>query len=105
MKHHNLVYLAQAAECLKVLAHPKRLEIITILRDHESLSVGEIAERCELLQHVTSEHLRLMQRCGFLSSRREGKFCFYQIQETHVLEILDCIETKFKKKGKVKNAK
>ena len=44
MKHHNLVYLAQAAECLKVLAHPKRLEIITILRDHESLSVGEIAQ-------------------------------------------------------------
>lgn len=105
MEVENNSYLTQAAECLKVLAHPKRLEIITLLRDHESLSVSEISERCGVLQHVASEHLRLMQRCGFLSSRKEGKFSYYEIEEPHVLEILGCIEKKFIKKGKVANAK
>lgn len=91
----NTNYLA-AAECLKVLAHPHRLKIVALLKE-ELLTVGEIAERLDTLNHMTSEHLRLMQRCGFLKSNRAGRKIYYQIAEPCLLEILKCVEKKFSK--------
>jgi DNA-binding transcriptional ArsR family regulator len=92
-------YYKAAAECLKVLANPHRIKIIAILRGGAK-TVGEIAEALGLLSHVTSEHLRLMQHCGFLSSRREGRFIHYQIHEEHLFELLACIERRFSLENK-----
>ncbi|MCA9043350.1 MAG: helix-turn-helix transcriptional regulator, partial [Planctomycetaceae bacterium] len=55
----------------------------------------ELAEACELPAAMASEHLRLMQRCGFLSSDKEGRKVFYQIAEPHLVNILQCIEARF----------
>ncbi|MCA9085834.1 MAG: winged helix-turn-helix transcriptional regulator, partial [Planctomycetaceae bacterium] len=62
----------QAAECLKTLAHPVRLRIVQLLLNGR-FTVGEIAADCEIPDNVSSEHLRLLQRCGFLTSEREGR--------------------------------
>ena len=85
-----------AAECLKVLAHPQRLRIIWLLKK-ESLSVGAIAEKLKLQSHVTSEHLRLMLRCGFLNAEREGRSIFYSVKDPHLFELLNCMEKRFNK--------
>ena len=97
----TLSYLSNAAECLKILAHPKRLYILTLLRDTPNLSVGEIAKVCKIQSHVASEHLRLMHRCGFLSYTKEGRTTMYKVVEPHVFKILECIEAKFKKGKRV----
>ncbi|MFO1020703.1 MAG: metalloregulator ArsR/SmtB family transcription factor [Planctomycetales bacterium] len=86
--------LEQAAECLRVLAHPHRLRIIQMLL-RDQYSVGELAEACEIPSHMASEHLRLMQRCGFLESRRDGRTIYYQVKEPHLQNIMGCIETRF----------
>lgn len=86
--------LGEAAECLKVLAHPVRLRFIQLLLS-ETLTVGELADTCEIPQNVASEHLRLMQRCGFLAGQREGRKVYYEVVETHLSEILACIESRF----------
>ncbi|MCP4461718.1 MAG: winged helix-turn-helix transcriptional regulator, partial [Planctomycetaceae bacterium] len=65
--------LTEAAECLRALAHPNRLQIVQLLLSGKRYSVNELAEACELSQPATSDHLRLMQRCGFLMSQREGR--------------------------------
>jgi hypothetical protein len=44
---------------------------------------------------MASEHLRLMQRCGFLSSAKEGRKVFYRVAEPHLKDILACIEARF----------
>ena len=86
--------LAQAAECLKILAHPHRLRIIQmLLRDR--YTVGELAEACEIPSHMASEHLRLMQRCGFLTSEKEGRKTFYEVTEPHLQDIMKCVESRF----------
>ena len=59
--------LEQAAECLKTLAHPHRLRIVQMLL-HGRYTVGELAQACGVPSHMASEHLRLMQRSGFLSA-------------------------------------
>ncbi len=43
-------------------------------------TVGELAEACGLPSHMASEHLRLMQRCGLLSRRKEGRKVYYHVR-------------------------
>ena len=86
--------LAQAAECLKTLAHPHRLRMIQMMLRGE-YTVGELAEACEIPSHMASEHLRLMKRCGLLHSERDGRRTYYQIAEPHLANIMDCVENRF----------
>lgn len=86
--------LVQAAECLKTLAHPHRLRMVQMLLQGR-YSVGELAEACEIPSHMASEHLRLMQRCGFLTSEREGRNAYYMVIEAHLANIMACVEARF----------
>ena len=85
---------AQAAECLRTLAHPVRLRMVQLLL-HGRYTVGELAEDCDVPDNVASEHLRLMQRCGFFTSEREGRKVFYKVAEPHLQDIMSCIESRF----------
>ena len=64
--------LEQAAECLKTLAHPHRLRMVQMLL-RGRYTVGELAQACGIPGHMASEHLRLMQRCGLLKSKKDGR--------------------------------
>lgn len=90
----ELEALRQAAECLRVLAHPHRLRMIQMLLQGD-YTVGELAEACDLPTAMASEHLRLMQRCGFLSSQKEGRRVYYQVADPHLKNILQCVEDRF----------
>jgi DNA-binding transcriptional ArsR family regulator len=90
----DLEALAEAAECLKTLAHPHRLRIVQMLLQGR-YTVGELAEACGVPSHMASEHLRLMQRCGFLASEKEGRRVFYTIAEPHLASIMACIKDRF----------
>jgi len=93
----SLHALEQAAECLKTLAHPHRLRMVQmLLRGH--YTVGELAEACGIPSHMASEHLRLMQRCGFLTNEKDGRKAYYQVVETHLAKIMACIEARFSDK-------
>ena len=94
-KQLNFEGLSEAADCLKTLAHPSRLQIVQLLLSGKQYSVNEIAEKCELSQPATSDHLRLMQRCGFLSSERDGRTVYYEIDEPHLQDIMVCIQNRF----------
>lgn len=85
---------AEAAECLKILAHPVRLRMVQLLLDGR-YTVGELAEDCEVPDNVASEHLRLMQRCGFFTSERDGRRVYYQVAEPHLAELMACIKSRF----------
>jgi DNA-binding transcriptional ArsR family regulator len=90
----DLEALGKAAECLRVLAHPHRLRMVQMLLAGD-YTVGELAEACELPTAMASEHLRLMQRCGFLTSEKDGRKVFYKVTEPHLQDIMRCIEARF----------
>lgn len=90
----SLESLGKAAECLRTLAHPHRLRIVQMLLAGR-YTVGELAEACEIPSHMASEHLRLMQRCGFLQMQKEGRRVYYTIAEPHLANIMTCIEDRF----------
>ena len=86
--------LERAAECLKTLAHPHRLRMVQMLL-RGRYSVGELAEACGIASHMASEHLRLMQRSGFLTSEKEGRKAYYLVAEPHLANIMACVEARF----------
>jgi DNA-binding transcriptional ArsR family regulator len=85
---------AEAAECLKTLAHPVRLRMVQLLLQGR-YTVGELAVHCEIADNQASEHLRLMRRCGFFTSVREGRNVYYLVAEPHLQRLMDCIESRF----------
>lgn len=90
--------LIQAAECLKILAHPHRLRIVELLLQRR-YTVGELAEVCAIPSHMASGHLKLMERCGLLSHEREGRSVYYRVAESCLKDIIACIRKRFELKG------
>ena len=94
LKLTELESLGEAAECLRTLAHPHRLRMVQMLLQGD-FPVGELAEACGLPSAMASEHLRLMQRCGFLGCDKEGRCAYYTIAEPHLADIMRCVEGRF----------
>ena len=94
LKLTELEALGHAAECLRTLAHPHRLRMVQMLLQGD-FTVGDLADACGLPSAMASEHLRLMQRCGFLTSEKDGRKVFYKVAEPHLKSILKCVEDRF----------
>jgi ArsR family transcriptional regulator, zinc-responsive transcriptional repressor len=90
----TLAALGEAAECLRALAHPVRLRMVQLLLDGR-YTVGELATDCAIPDNVASENLRLMQRCGFLQSERDGRRVYYRVAEPHLKNLMACVEARF----------
>ena len=90
-----------AAEVLKAVAHPLRLQIVELLEKRE-LCVGEIVEALGEKQAITSQQLTIMKDRGILASRREGARVFYRLQNENVSRVLDCVynHCQAKKRGR-----
>lgn len=74
----------QQADIYRVFGNATRLRILWSLADQE-LSVGEIAAAAETSLQNTSQHLRLMQNKGILTSRRESQTIYYRIADIEMM--------------------
>ena len=72
------------AQLLKALAHPRRLEIIQLLREQE-LGVSEIYEMLDLPQANISQHLMILREAGVVKTRRSGKQIIYRLAHPKII--------------------
>jgi ArsR family transcriptional regulator, zinc-responsive transcriptional repressor len=86
----SLDFLAQAAECLRLMSHPVRLRIVDILM-RGRLPVNEIARLCHIPPQQACEHLRLMRGHALLTSRRRGREVYYEIVSPRLPGLMHCI--------------
>ena len=93
-----------AADVLKAVAHPARLEIIELLESGEK-SVSEIIDALGAKQAITSQQLNMMKDKAVLSSRREGAKVFYRIENKNVIKLLHCMYDHCKNKKEIKKWK
>jgi DNA-binding transcriptional ArsR family regulator len=61
------------------LADPTRLRIIELLREHEELPAGQIAEYFEITRAGVSRHLRSLEDAGFVTVRLEAQRRMYRL--------------------------
>ena len=78
------------AEMCKVFSHPKRLELINLLRNTE-MSVGKLSQRLGLAPGNLSQHLAMMKERHILVSRKEGNVVYYRIANPRFLEAFDLL--------------
>jgi ArsR family transcriptional regulator len=78
------------AELLKALAHPRRLEIIQLLRDQQ-LSVTDIYEMLDLPQANISQHLMILRDSGVVTTQREGKQIIYSLTHPKIVQACDAL--------------
>ena len=81
---------SHAADVLKAIAHPLRLQIVEALEGGE-MCVGDIVAALGEKQAITSQQLNIMKDKGILSSRREGAKMFYHIENENVIRVLGCV--------------
>lgn len=70
---------AQAANMLKALAHPVRLQIVEVLREEGEACVCHLEARLDQRQAYISQHLAKLREVGLVVDRREGLNVFYAL--------------------------
>jgi DNA-binding transcriptional ArsR family regulator len=84
--------LEMAASKLRAIAHPMRIAIIDLLTANPKLTVTQIYERLSLEQASASHHLNILKNKGLLDSKRDGKMIYYSLKQTHLSEVIECID-------------
>ncbi len=76
------------AEICKVFTNPKRLEIISLLRDGEK-TVNELTELAGVPQANVSQHLTVLRQNNVVTTRRNGVNIYYKIANPKILQACD----------------
>lgn len=77
-----------AAAFFTGLCDANRLQIVSILLEEGEKSVGELVGRLDITQSRVSTHLACLRTCGFVESRRDGKYVYYGIIDQRVRDLL-----------------
>ena len=75
------------AEIFKTLGHPMRIRVLELLSEREH-SVGEMLPQLGVEASNLSQHLAVLRRSGFVSTRREASTVFYSLTSLQVAELL-----------------
>ena len=83
-------FIQTAARILKTLGHPDRIKIVKFLEEGEK-TVGQIQREFNLLQPITSQHLKVMYERDIVTFRQEGTRYYYSLANNFIIKILDCM--------------
>ncbi len=78
----------ELADLLKAMAHPTRLQILTMLRRGE-LCVCHIENALGKRQPYISQQLMVLRDAGLVESRKDGLQVYYRIVDERVQRLLD----------------
>ena len=85
------LYQLQSDLCHGLCAHPKRLEIIDLLKEGEK-SVSQLSSITGYSKANVSQHLTALRRVKIVEARREGASAFYRIINPKLIEACNTIQ-------------
>lgn len=77
----------RAADALRMLADPTRLNILWALMQGET-SVACLADLAGTSPTAVSQHLSKLRLAGLVTNRREGTFIYYTLADHHIGELV-----------------
>jgi ArsR family transcriptional regulator len=80
------------ADLLNALAHPRRLEIINLLKDQE-LSVTDLQDMLGLPQANLSQHLMVLRKHAVVMHRKDGKHVYYRVAHKNFVRASDLLRS------------
>ena len=86
-KSPKLALFEQFAEVAKTLGSAHRLDLLEHVAQGER-SVETLAQRTGLSIANASQHLQQLRRVGLVAARRDGKFIYYRLADSAVLDLV-----------------
>ncbi len=83
----DLLNLKKAALTLRAVNHKLRQQILKMIDDHGKMTVTELYVNLRLEQSVTSQHLAILRKAGFVKTTRDGKFIYYAVNAPRIEEL------------------
>jgi len=75
------------AGIFKALGEPVRLRLFALLSVSGEQCVCHLTDALELPQSTVSRHLGVLRHAGLVSTRRDGKWMYYQLAEQVPVEL------------------
>jgi ArsR family transcriptional regulator, cadmium/lead-responsive transcriptional repressor len=66
-----------------------RIQIVELLLDEGEQNVSELVAALGQPQSRISSHLACLRWCGYVDSRREGKFVYYRITDPRIRHLVE----------------
>ncbi|MDD3884919.1 MAG: metalloregulator ArsR/SmtB family transcription factor [Gallionella sp.] len=86
--------ILQAAQAMKAIAHPLRLQILCVLGDQE-VSVQDIVDQVGTSQSNISQHLGILREKGVLATRKDANRVYYRIGDLRTLKLVGLMRDVF----------
>ncbi len=80
---------AQMAELFSSLGDSNRVRIIAALLGGE-MNVGELATIVGISESAISHHMRQLRHLRLVSTRKDGRYVFYALDDQHVADLFRC---------------
>ena len=87
----QLVFNEHLCPVFRALADPRRLCYVEALADID-LRFGELVEISPLSQPTVIHHLKILEECGLLLSRKEGRLRVYTLRPEGLRQAYDWLE-------------
>lgn len=87
IKNFNYGASKKAAMVLRAINHKLRQRILQLIEGQKNITVTDIYGNLRLEQSVTSQHLAILRSAEIVTTKRSGKFIFYQINKKRLEEI------------------
>ncbi len=84
----------EAADLLKVMAHPERLMVLCQLTQGE-VGVGALQIGSTLSQSAFSQHLTVLRKHNLIKARKESQQVFYSLADPRVEALIQSLHTVF----------
>jgi len=81
----NVGVVDKQSRFFKALADETRLRILKLLEARE-MCVCEVMVALDLTQPTASHHLGLLENAGLVKARKEGKWVFYKVANSKLIE-------------------
>ena len=88
----DLLHAKKVAMILRALNHKLRQQIVKLIDEQKKVTVTEIYVKLRLEQSVASQHLAILRRAGIVSTIREGKFIFYNVDYARLEQVNQFVE-------------
>jgi len=96
--HAVRAHAGEAVVMLKLLGNEDRLLLLCQLSLQER-TVGELEQLTGVSQPTLSQQLGILRREGLVTTRREGKFIWYQLADARALQLMQTLYQLFCQPG------
>ncbi|HEX3023692.1 MAG TPA: metalloregulator ArsR/SmtB family transcription factor [Chitinophagaceae bacterium] len=75
-------------DIFQAIADPTRRAIISLIM-LQSMTPNAIAEKFDSSRQAVSKHIKILQECGLVKSKQNGREIYYQIEVKKLKEVTD----------------